>query len=222
MVQSLRLFFEKQLKNNFMKTLIVTAHPSSEGFTHAIAGILKEVREKEGKNVEILDLYKTDLKQDFFTYEHIREIPETKERKALQQKITEADELVFIHPIWWLGMPAIMKNFIDQNFSSRFAYRYVDGKRVGLLKGKKARVYVTCDAPFWAYCLIGFPFFIQWAIGILMFCGISVSSLNLVRMRIANDTPEKRVKTLECIKKKANNESFCLKCIHFVSDLFGV
>ena len=104
-----------------MKTLIVTAHPSSTGFTHAIAGVIKTEREKSGVEVEILDLYKTDLKQDFLRFENIRELPSDPVKDAIQAKITEADELVFVHPVWWVSMPAIMKNFLDQNFTSRFA-----------------------------------------------------------------------------------------------------
>ncbi len=57
-----------------MKTLIITAHPSSKGFTHAIAQALKEERESKGAHVEIIDLYRTDLKQDFLRFEEAREM----------------------------------------------------------------------------------------------------------------------------------------------------
>jgi NAD(P)H dehydrogenase (quinone) len=36
--------------------------------------------------------------------------------KKIQAKITWADELIFIFPIWWGDAPAIVKNFIDCNF----------------------------------------------------------------------------------------------------------
>ena len=44
-----------------MHSLIITAHPSSHGFTHAIARTYQETRERGGHTTEILDLYRTDL-----------------------------------------------------------------------------------------------------------------------------------------------------------------
>ena len=40
-----------------MHSLIITAHPSSHGFTHAIARRYAEARTKLGHTSEILDLY---------------------------------------------------------------------------------------------------------------------------------------------------------------------
>jgi NAD(P)H dehydrogenase (quinone) len=44
----------------------------------------------------------------------------------MQQKITWADELIFVFPIWWGSMPAVMKNWIDVNFLGGFAFRYLE------------------------------------------------------------------------------------------------
>ena len=46
-----------------MKTLIITAHPSSLGFTHKIAEAYKTGAQSIGCEVEILDLYKESVKQ---------------------------------------------------------------------------------------------------------------------------------------------------------------
>jgi NAD(P)H dehydrogenase (quinone) len=126
-----------------MNKLIITAHPSTQGFTHQIADRLRELSEKNGDTVEILNLYTTDLKQDYLRYENRREMGKDPTTKALQEKISWADELVFIGPMWWGDMPGIMKNFIDCNFTSGFAFQYVDGKPIGLLKGKTARIIMT-------------------------------------------------------------------------------
>ncbi len=106
------------------KVLVITAHPSSLGLTHRIAEAYKKGAESAGASVEILDLYKTELKQDFLRFENIRETPTDSAKAAMQQKIAEADELVFVHPLWWMGPPAILKNWLDVNFSARFAFRY--------------------------------------------------------------------------------------------------
>lgn len=109
-----------------MHSLIITAHPSSQGFTHAIANTYRESCEQKGYTVEMLDLYKTEFQLSFLRYEDKAELKNTfPAQQALQAKITTADELVFVFPIWWIGMPAILKNFFDVVFSSGFAYRYM-------------------------------------------------------------------------------------------------
>ena len=201
-----------------MKTLIITAHPSSVGFTHAIARVVKEKREEVGREVEILDLYKTDLKQDFLRFENVRAWEPDPVRDVIQKKILETDEFVFIHPVWWLGQPAILKNFIDQNLTARFAYRFINGKRTGLLKGKTARVYVTCDAPVWLYVLLGLPFATMWIVGILIYCGIKVEWFSITRM-LTLKTEEQRSKELKKIKKKADRKSFVLSWMSIIGNL---
>lgn len=155
------------------KALIITAHPSSTGFTHQIAAAYKRGLENAGGTAEILDLYKTHLKQPFLYFDPTpKDIAPDPVRVAIQQKITEADELVFIHPLWWMGPPAIMKNFLDQNIMARFAFQYVNGKRVGLLKGKSASVFITCDGSLLIYTLMALPFRSIWQLAIIYYCGI--------------------------------------------------
>ena len=200
------------------KTLIVTAHPSPKGLTHGIANVLKDEREEKGGNVEIFDLYKTDLKQDFLKFEDIHNIPADPVREIIQGKIKDADELIFIHPVWWLSMPAIMKNFVDHNISARFAYRYINGKRVGLLKGKTSRVYVTGDAPFWLYLFSGFPLITAWGMGILAFSGIRVDGFTIICNRCFKSDVERGV-YLQKLKRKSNNRSIILSILTKISDL---
>lgn len=93
-----------------MHSLIITAHPSSKGFTHAIAQKYKEIKEKNGHTVEILDLYKTELKMGYLTFEEKADMKKPDAtRDALQAKIKTADEIVFVFPIWHVNMPAILK-----------------------------------------------------------------------------------------------------------------
>ncbi len=187
-----------------MKTLIVTAHPSSKGFTHQIAEAYKKGKEAKGDTVEILDLYKTDLKQDFLRFEDIRadlSKPDSV-REQIQQKITSADNIVFVHPMWWVNPPAIMKNFIDVNFSAHFAFKYVNGKPVGLLKGKTASVFITCDGSLWIYRLLAMPFKTIWKYPVLMLCGLKVETFKVFDKKFSR-TEEEKQKFLACVEKIA-------------------
>jgi NAD(P)H dehydrogenase (quinone) len=164
-----------------MKILIITAHPSSLGKTHRIAESYKKNAEKRGHEVEILDLYKTEYQLPFYTFENLRETAPHPSVKPLQDKITAAGEIVFVHPIWWGNMPAISKNFIDHVFASRFAFKYDEhGHSHGLLTGKTARVFLTSGAPrplaFFAYELPISPLKFIWDVFIFKTCGLKVAS----------------------------------------------
>lgn len=72
---------------------------------------------------------------------------------AEQQKLEWADTVILQFPLWWAGMPAILKGWFDRIFVKGFGYgvfgddgrtlRYGDGK----LTGKRAMVIVTAGAP---------------------------------------------------------------------------
>ena len=162
------------------KSLVITANPSSQGFTHQIANAYKKGVESVGGEVEILDLYKTDLKQGFLDFESVRDIPVDSVRTEIQKKITDADEIVFVHPLWWMGPPAILKNFLDQNLSARFAFQYIDGKLHGLLKGKTACIFITCDGSFWLYLLMALPFWSIWKFATIEYCGMKLRSFKVL------------------------------------------
>ena len=164
-----------------MKSLIITAHPSSQGKTHQIAESYKKSAERRGFETEILDLYKTEHQLPFYSFEDLRKTPPHPNVAPLQEKITLADEIVFIHPIWWGNMPAISKNFIDHVFASHFAFKYDEsGNAVGLLKGKTARIFLTAGTPrplaWFAYEFFFSPLQFIWKMFILKHCGLKVSS----------------------------------------------
>jgi len=162
-----------------MHTLIITAHPNPDSFSHAIASRYSDACKTRGYTTETIHLYTTELQMDFLRFHKQSELKTSDPtRDALQAKITQADELVFIFPTWWVGVPAILKNFFDTVFTSGFAYRYKKGSMfpVKLLKGKKARIFTTCDAIGWMYWLIGNPLRVTIQVGTLGWCGISVKS----------------------------------------------
>lgn len=163
-----------------MHSLIITAHPSSKGFVHQIASTYQKTKKKSNNTAEIINLYDKKYKQDFLSYETFDDLTSKKDkvRNSIQNKITKADELIFTFPLWWGHEPAILKNFIDCNFMADFAFRYEKNGPAGLLKGKTAKIYVTCDAPafFYKYLLMN-PLKKLWKTGTLGFCGIKVTEV---------------------------------------------
>ena len=156
------------------KVLIIKSHPSSKGFTQNICETYKTESSKENE-VKIIDLYSKKYFLNFLNFEDKFELKslDNSEISNIKNKISWADELVFIFPIWWGDCPAIMKNFFDVIIQSGFAFKYENGKQIKLLKGKTAKVFATCDGPSIMYKLFLRP---MWKFGRLNFCGIKLKS----------------------------------------------
>lgn len=123
-----------------MKNLIIYAHPNSASLNHFFKETVVESLEKSGQEVVVRDLNQINF-NPVFSLEDMNGQRMGKVANDVQTEqdfITWADQIIFVYPIWWTGMPAIMKGYIDRVFSYGFAYRYDQGVQKGLLTGKKA------------------------------------------------------------------------------------
>lgn len=188
-----------------MNVLIVTAHPASYGFTHKIANRYKQEKEDRGDDVFTMDLYKKKYAQPFLEYEDIKkDCKPTATHKLIQDKILWADEIVFAFPIWWFGPPAILKNFLDQNFTSGFAYKYNrNGIRRELLEGRTARIFATADGPRWVYFLFKLTASMRWKHGVLGFCGIELLSFDIFAEMFKRRGEDVRERLLNRVSERA-------------------
>ena len=128
-----------------MHILVVYAHPDPKSFNHALAVAVLEEVQKKGHSHVFRNLYELQFHpvlscRDFEDFNH-GDIPE--DIKAEQMEIKRADVIIFVHPIWWFGMPAILKGWVDRVFSYGFAYGNDSRGVRGLLAGKKAVVINT-------------------------------------------------------------------------------
>ncbi len=154
--------------------LIINGHPNKESFNFALAeaykkGVLSsgaEVKEiiirdlKFNPNLQLGYQEKTELEPDLLT---------------AWEKITWADHLVWVHPVWWGGLPAITKGFIDRVFLPGKAFKYRENSVWWdkLLKGKTAHIITTLDQPSLYYWLVfGRPSVNQLKKTVLEFCGV--------------------------------------------------
>jgi len=122
-----------------MKNLIVYAHPNSGSLNHFFKQTVLEILQESGEEIAVRDLNEINF-NPVLSLEDIngqRMGTVADDVKTEQDFITWADRIIFIYPIWWTGMPAIMKGYIDRVFSYGFAYRYDQGVQKGLLTGKK-------------------------------------------------------------------------------------
>jgi len=171
-----------------MKKLIVLAHPSFKGTARKLAEAYLESAKAKGHETKFIDLYR-EPRQDYLTFETVREPIKDALQDGYKEQIKWADEISFFMPMWWFAPPAIMKNFFDVNFSAGFAFKYnPNGKPVGLLTGKSGRSFMTSDGPAWLYLLLLLPFRTIWNLS-LKFCGIKVLNFTLYdKVRLRSET----------------------------------
>lgn len=132
-----------------MDALIIYAHPNPNSFNHAIKEKVVETLNGLNKTFEVVDLYSAGFRPvltgdelyNIFVNNIVRD-----DVKKQQELIKEAKTLIFIHPIWWSGMPAILKGYIDRVFSHGFAYKVENDEVMGLLSDKKVIIINTFGA----------------------------------------------------------------------------
>ncbi|MFI0258919.1 NAD(P)H-dependent oxidoreductase [Streptomyces sp. NPDC017056] len=153
-----------------MKVLWIAAHPEQRSLNGALKDEGIRTLRAHGHEVQLSDLYamKWNPVVDADDFDHAPEarlhVGNASERaytgghlspdiRAEQEKVTWADALVVQFPLWWYGMPAILKGWFDRVFVKGFAYgiddpatgrtlRYGDGP----LAGKRAMTVVTAGA----------------------------------------------------------------------------
>lgn len=168
------------------KILIINGHPNLESFNFGLAESYKNGAIASGVQVETITIANLNFNPNLkFGYQKRTEL----EPDLLEswEKIKRADHLVWIHPVWWGGLPAITKGFIDRLFLPGMAFQYKENSVWWdkLLKGKTAHIITTLDQPGWYYRLFfGRPSVNQLKKSTLEFCGVKpvkVSYIGIIK-----------------------------------------
>jgi NAD(P)H dehydrogenase (quinone) len=144
-----------------MKALIVYAHPEPTSFTAALKDASVRALQHAGWSAEVSDLHAEGFnpvagRHDFVTVaDPLRFHYQNEQGHAFahngyaadlvreQQRFQNADLLVVHFPLWWGGMPAILKGWFDRVLAYGFAY--ADGKRYdsGYFRGRRGILCVS-------------------------------------------------------------------------------
>ncbi|AXB58431.1 NAD(P)H-dependent oxidoreductase [Flavobacterium fluviale] len=180
------------------KILIINGHPNPDSFNFGIAESYKKGAETSGVIIESITVASLNFNPNLkFGYQKRTELePDLVES---WEKIKRADHLVWVHPVWWGGLPAITKGFIDRLFLPRMAFQYRENSVWWdkLLKGKTAHIITTLDQPSWYYrFLYGRPSVNQLKKSTLEFCGVSPVKVSYIGI-IKGSEEKQRKKWLE-------------------------
>ncbi|MNZ66093.1 Glutathione-regulated potassium-efflux system ancillary protein KefF [compost metagenome] len=162
-----------------MNHLIVYAHPHEGSFNNAILDTAVNALKSKGHEVSVRDLNKLGFNPVLSPADTaaLREGNAPADIATEQEYLKKADVITFIYPIWWTGLPAILKGYVDRTFSYGFAYQYnAQGGVDKLFTGKKGVIINTHGTPGEIYDSIGMSNSLKQTSdgGIFEFCGIEV------------------------------------------------
>ena len=134
------------------KILIINGHPDKESFNFGLSESYKKGVEKSDAEIKEINIRELNFNPNLqFGYRKRTELePDLLEA---QDKLKWADHLVWIYPVWWGSVPAIMKGFLDRVLLPGFAFKKREGSLWWdkFLTGKTARIICTLDQPAWYY-----------------------------------------------------------------------
>lgn len=111
-----------------MKVFVVYCHPSSSSFTCSVKKEFIRGLKDAGHSYEISDLYGDGFNPVMSEEEYLREgfyridDPIAEDVRKEQQKINEADIIVFIYPDFWTAAPAMLEGWFQRVWTYGFAY----------------------------------------------------------------------------------------------------
>ncbi len=137
---------------NNKKILLINGHPDAESYNFALADAYIKGAKKAGAEIQIINIRALSFNPNLEYGYRKRTALEPDLIKA-QELILWAEHLVWIYPVWWGSVPAIMKGFIDRVLLPGFAFKKREGSLWWdkLLKGRTARIICTLDQPAWFY-----------------------------------------------------------------------
>lgn len=128
-----------------MKTIIYT-HPNAGSFNHEVLNRLSNHFSRNDEEFQVIDLYAEKFdpvlsEADLALYSQGKSTDPMV--KMYQRRIKNSDEVIFIFPIWWHNLPAMLKGFLDKVMLSNFAYDESSGWKGLLTNIKKVTVITT-------------------------------------------------------------------------------
>ena len=167
-----------------MHVLSVVCHPRSDSFTHAVLERFAAGAKAAGHTHEVADLYREGF-DPVMTERDLQQFNGVPMPAAIVQeqgRIERAEALCLIFPLWWFGMPAMMKGWLDRVWSAGWAYAWQHDPKGSLLEPRPCTLLVPTGASEKMAAEWGCPEDVErvWRIGVFGYCGVEPLKIHLL------------------------------------------
>ncbi len=185
-----------------MKIFIVYYHPEPQSFNGAMLATAVRTLQECAYEVKVSNLHEMDfnptsgrhnftgVKDATYFKQQIEEIHATETGGFAEDILTEirklewCDLMIWQFPLWWFGLPAPLKGWVDRVFAMGRTYGNGRFYNNGVFNGKSAMLSITTGGPQEAYCSGGFNGDINGILrplhrGMLEFVGFQVLEPNI-------------------------------------------
>ncbi len=174
MEDELGLIRSSRQRENSLKVLIVYWHPEPKSFNHAMFSTACRTLTDAGAEVQTSDLhamafdpvsnrtnFRTVKDPDYLKLQ-LEEIHATEVQgfaevlETEMRKVEWCDLMIWQFPLWWFGLPAVLKGWVDRVFAMGRTYGGGRFYEAGVFQGKRALLSLTTGGPEEAYVPGGF------------------------------------------------------------------
>jgi NAD(P)H dehydrogenase (quinone) len=137
-----------------------------------------------GHTVEVADLYGQGFDPVFHASDYVQfeggDMPA--DVIAEQRRVDGCDALAFVAPVWWLGLPAMLKGWFDRVWSNGWAYEFSNNPEGSLLPDRPFVFQLTAGGSRGTYVDYRYDTALDTIIrvGVLGWCGVSESTVALL------------------------------------------
>ncbi|MEX0338873.1 MAG: NAD(P)H-dependent oxidoreductase [Arenibacterium sp.] len=131
-----------------MHVLVVLDHPNPNSFSHALAAAFMEGALATGHSAELGDLHA----EGFNPLWSMADIEAEEGSEALadvlaeQARIERSDAIALVFPLFWWGMPSMMKGWVDRVWRWGWAYDQLEDPELSMQKPRTGILLVAAGA----------------------------------------------------------------------------
>jgi len=167
-----------------MHVLNVFCHPNRDTVGGAVLDRVVEGVTAAGHTSEVADRYRESFNPVMSErdMEQFQGVAMTDDVLAEQARIERCDALCFVFPIWWYGMPAMMKGWLDRVWSAGWAYHWEHDPEGSLLRPRPCTLLVPTGSSQALMDEWGYDKEIDhlWRYGVLGYCGVEPIKIHLL------------------------------------------
>lgn len=137
------------------RILLLSAHMGQDHFGHALAQAYEQGARDGGAQIRLMQLNQMDFTPVLSSGSYYGRQDLEPDLRVFQENLSWCTHFCLIHPLWWGGMPAMLKGLFDRALLPGLAFQPISGQQFSkkLLTGRTARLLITSDTPSWFWHL---------------------------------------------------------------------